>query len=266
MAIWITFVWILWEIGFVVYMAVGVRPLTPAEWILAGVGAAVATAALVAEFLEREKRITAAADEKANHAKELADARLDHATGNAYQSGKTDMAALMHSAQFRDLAITTNTKSQPAITVIEAANTTISALASQIKNLELAQWRRVSPIQKKKFVDTLQNMKIENNFVELFVVDGDAEAQSYAMELSRLLHAAGFVCGSDPIRRTRDFGPFDNFGLLVLVKNAKSLSSNAQWLIRGLEYSEVEYHVTNEGVVPNAREDYLAIRVGPKPE
>jgi hypothetical protein len=141
----------------------------------------------------------------------------------------------------------------------------VRRLETAVSQLQKRQWRQINSVQRARFLEILRNMKLDNNFIELFVVTGDAEASSYVMQLSKLLRDAGFICGSDGIVRDREFVDFDKFGLVVLVKKADALSLNAQWLVQGLKYSDFEYHLTSVRVVPHAREDYLALRVGPKP-
>lgn len=155
----------------------------------------------------------------------------------------------------------TKTTGESTVTTVDAATRRIESLEDQVAELRRAQWRKITPVQRAKFLETLQNMKIENNSVELLVVRGDPEADSYATQLAKLLRDAGFTCGRDP---TREFGPFDEYGLIVLVKNVNALEQNADWLLRGLKYSDIDYHLTSEHVVANARTDYLALRVGPK--
>jgi len=83
--------------------------------------------------------------------------------------------------------------------------------------------------------------------------------------LSRLLRDVGVTVGSSGVQTT-ERKPLDKFGLVVLVKDVDALQSNAQWLTSGLRWSGIEYQLSSEGVVPNARVDYLALGVGPKPE
>lgn len=154
----------------------------------------------------------------------------------------------------------------------EEAVEQIRALESKVQALERGQWRRITSRQGDQFVQTLRSSHFfemlqkgeASSYVEIILITVDSEAESYAREFSQILHKVGIVA---PLKSDNYFRPkLDKHGLVVLVKNLKDLKPNAQSLVAALESVQIAFELSSDNVPVNARDDYLGLRVGPKPE
>jgi hypothetical protein len=137
---WISAAWVVWEVAFAVYTQIWLHPLTTPEWIMAASGILFAFAILFAEFRGRLAREKQTADESFEHAKEVAEAKLDRATSHANLSGKVELAAILQNAQFQELRGVTNTTDQSVVTTIEVATTKIAQLEGKLSRIEERSW------------------------------------------------------------------------------------------------------------------------------
>jgi hypothetical protein len=145
------------------------------------------------------------------------------------------------------------------------ASEQVQRLERAVTELQKQQWRKITEVQHLKFVKDLRTAPLQRQAVlEVFVVSADAEAENYCAQLERILREVGVIQTGGGF--TREWPPLDKFPLAMLVMNTSTLQANAEWLQRGFESSGIPYVLTSEGVRHDAREDYLALRIGPRPE
>jgi hypothetical protein len=196
------------------------------------------------------------------HAKEIADIRREAGEHHANLSGQIQMAALLQNPDFRELRGLTQTTEAPVVRTIAVANTEIAELRTELASLR---WRTLTPEQRKRFGDAIPKDRTRLQLWRVFCVPIDAEAQSYAKQLLYLFWESGIYL-SDPDYYNSDAGlsRFDKYGCAILVKEINLV--DAQILKSAFDSAGIDCTITSEGFASNANDNFLAVRVGPKPK
>jgi hypothetical protein len=84
---WISFVWIVWEVGSSLVTQVWLRPLTTPEWISAGIGIVFGFAILFAEFRGRVANLKSSEEDRQKYEKDRMDLKLDIARVTFFNEG-----------------------------------------------------------------------------------------------------------------------------------------------------------------------------------
>jgi hypothetical protein len=226
--------WILWDVAFSVYTEIK-SGMTPAEWILAGSGVAIAVIAMVCEFLEREKST-----------KENADLHSDISNLRGFNEGG-------FAATGRRLDAISNASPNPEV------REEIAQLKSLIQSLR---WRTITPEQKARFKAALP-VEAAGILWAMHCVPMDAEAKSYADQVLGLLYETQ-VFGSNSYDRNQPAPHLDKYPCVLMAKDVNS--KNPQILKRAFDAAGIECELSSEGFGPASNRQFLLLRVGPKPK
>jgi hypothetical protein len=138
--------------------------------------------------------------------------------------------------------------------------------SQQIRQLEEAvasmRWRTVTPEQKKLFREAIPS---HTRLViwEISCVAADAEAESYLKQLLHIFYDPYVPRPAYNFNAYPSLSHLEKRGLLIVARNTES--PNVQTLTRALGAAKIPYYLTSEGIGPNGSDDFLLVRVGPKP-
>jgi hypothetical protein len=180
----VTFLWIAFDVAISVRMMTTGYPLWEiALWFFGGI--ALAVGAWVIESREKkasDKQMLALEGTVGILRQELSEAR-------SYQSGKLDMLGLLGGETFHQLQNLTQTTGQPAVRVIEIANTTIETLQGEISDLRSMFWRRLTDDEEATLREKIAAI---GKYSFRVISAHPADCHELTGDLTRVLESAGW--------------------------------------------------------------------------